>query len=135
MGLSALKELIRAFQYEIDDSGRKTLVQIAENFFGHLEAMRAGIMNNLGAPLAARQLILIAKIFFMCNTLKLLPFLVEKGRIETWVNFLVAMLEYEAPAGSELVAQTTDMDKIEQLDQSDFWKLKGICAKISVKLY
>jgi hypothetical protein len=27
------------------------------------------------------------------------------------------------------------MDEIEALEKTEYWKLKGICAKISVKLY
>jgi len=80
-------------------------------------------------------MIVIAKIFFMLNTLKLLPFLIEPGRLSNWIEFVVAILDSQQDPSSHLVQPTDDMSTIEQLDKSDWWKLKGICAKISVKLY
>jgi hypothetical protein len=36
---------------------------------------------------------------------------------------------------SQLVQMTDDMHMIDSLDRSEWWKLKGICSKISLKLY
>ena len=79
------------------------------------------------------KLIAIAKIFFMCNTLKLLPFLIEEGRLNNWIEFLVSILD-NSPDPS-LCQQTDDLNAIENLDKNDYWVLKGICCKISVKMY
>ena len=69
----------------------------------------------------------------MFNTLKMLPFLVEAGRLDNWIEFVVAILD-STPEPS-LSTQTVDMEAIDRLDNHDQWKLKGICSKISVKIY
>ena len=47
MGLQVLKELVRAFQYEMEDNKRKMLIQIAENFFPILESMMISTIQNI----------------------------------------------------------------------------------------
>ena len=79
------------------------------------------------------KLIAIAKIFYMCNTIKLLPFLIEAGRLDNWIEFLVAILDN--PPDASYCTMTEDLNQIEQLDKTDYWTLKSICCKISVKLY
>lgn len=135
VGLGALKELVRAFQYEIEEDKRKVLNNIAANFFGVLEQNMIATIQDMSHSLHYKKLILIAKIFYMCNTLRLLPFLIEPGRLDNWIEFVVAILENQPAEGDQLVQLTTDMATIDQLDKSDYWNLKGICSKISVKLY
>ena len=78
---------------------------------------------------------LVAKIFYMSNHLKLQPLLLANGRLGVWVNYFVTILEYQQDANSELVVQTASEQQIDMLDKTDWWKLKGICSKISVKLF
>lgn len=80
-------------------------------------------------------LILIAKIFYMCNTMKLQPDLVRPGALQVWIDIFVSILESDQDAASPLVQPTDKADQIEILDKQDWWKLKGICSKISLKLY
>jgi len=92
-------------------------------------------IGNSGDPLQLKIMIGVAKIFYMTNTLKLLPFLIEPDHLNNWLEFVVAILDSQQDAQSTLVQPTDDMSQIEALDKTDWWKLKGICCKISVKLY
>ena len=59
---------------------------LAETFYPQLETTMIKTIQTInGDTEQLRLLVLIAKIFFMSNTLKLLPFLVEAGRLENWV--------------------------------------------------
>lgn len=80
-------------------------------------------------------MILVSKIFHMSNYMKILPCLVQPGRLATWINFFVSILDSQQDATSSLVCQTTSAAEIDQLDKQEWWKLKAICSKISVKLF
>ena len=134
VGLAILKELVRAFMFEVDDP-RKVLVGIAERFFGQLEGIMTTTIGRADSPNQLKLMIGVAKIFQMCNALQLLPFLMEPGRLGNWVEFVVAILDSQQDNSSQLVQLTDDMHLIEQLDKSEWWKLKAICSKISLKLY
>lgn len=71
----------------------------------------------------------------MTNHLKLQPLLMVNGRLGVWINYFVTILDTQQDANSELVAQTGSEKQIDMLDKTDWWKLKGICSKISVKLF
>lgn len=92
-------------------------------------------IQDMSHPLSIKKLILIAKIFFMCNSLSLLPFLTEPGKLDNWIQFIVSILEHQVEPNDPLIQPTDDMNVIEQLDQSDYWQLKATCCRISVKLY
>ena len=78
---------------------------------------------------------IVAKIFYMTNHLKIQPILIPNGRLGAWVNFFVTILDTQQDPSSELVTQTGSEKQIDMLDKTDWWKLKGICSKISVKLF
>lgn len=80
-------------------------------------------------------MILVAKIFYMCNTAKILPMLVEPGAMKNWIDIFVAILDQQPDASSPLVQKTDNLEQIEALDKEEWWKLKAICTKISLKLY
>lgn len=80
-------------------------------------------------------LILICKIFYMCNTMRMLPNLILPNALEQWIGFFVSILESQQDQSSQLVQLTDDNEMIEALDKEEWWKLKGICSKISIKLY
>lgn len=87
------------------------------------------------SPLQFKILILICKIFYMFNTMKLLPDLILQGKLSTWIECFVMILGSEQDASSPLAQKTEDLKTIEGLDKEEWWKLKGICSKISVKLF
>ena len=50
-----------------------------------------------------------------------------------WIDVICGILE--APQNDpNLTAKTDNPDAIAQLDQHEWWQLKGICSKISLKL-
>ena len=134
IGLKTLKELVRALQHEIDNK-RKTLIQIADHTYPLLENIMNATIQNSGSPNQFKIMILVSKIFYMSNYMKVLPFLVQPGKLEIWVNYFASILDSQQDASSSLVAQTTSADEIDQLDKQEWWKLKAICSKISVKLF
>ena len=134
IGLRALKEIVRAFQFEVDEK-RKILVCVAEHFFPTLEAMMQGIISRSDSPNQLQIMILISKIFYMCIHVKLLPFLVEPGKLNNWIEIFAAVLDSQQDPSSHLVQLTDDMSTLAELNNHEWWKLKGICARISVKLY
>ena len=92
-------------------------------------------IGNTQSPNQLTFMILIAKVFYMSNTMKLLPFLAEPGKLCNWIEFITAVLDSQQDKTSHLVQPTDDLQTIENLDKHEWWKLKGICAKISLKLY
>ena len=105
------------------------------SFFEFLEQNMMQTFSDMSHPLSSKKLVIIAKIFYMCNTLNLLPHLIEPDRIDNWIEFVVQVLDHQLPEGDKLIEPTLDMNLIDSLDKSDYWTLKGICSKISVKLY
>jgi hypothetical protein len=69
------------------------LVHIAESFFPVLEGIMMKTIGNSGDPLQLKIMIGVAKIFYMTNTLKLLPFLIEPDHLNNWLEFVVAILD------------------------------------------
>ena len=134
LGLRCLKELVRAFQYEIGKE-QKVLMEVCQQAYPQLENVMNFIVQNTGSPNQFKIMKLVAKIFYMSNHLKLQPLLMVNGRLGVWVNYFVTILEYQQDPSSELVMQTASAQQIDMLDKSDWWKLKGICSKISVKLF
>ena len=130
-----MKEVVRAFQFEVDEK-RKVLFYIAGDFLPILESIMGKTLNDQsGSDLQLKIMIVISKIFFMMNYLKVVPFLIEEDKIQSWIQCFVMILESQQAEGSFLIQQTDDQDQIEQLDNHDWWKLKAICCKISLKLF
>ena len=125
---------MRAFQYEVD-SKRKVLLEIGHTFLPHLQSMMIKYIEKGFSDNQMKILILISKIFYMCNTMKLQPDLVVPGALKTWIDIFVSILDSDQDASSGLIQPTDKADQIEVLDKHDWWKLKGICSKISLKLY
>lgn len=99
IGLRALKELVRAFQYEVD-SKRKTLIEIGHTFLPHLQTMMVKYIEMGMSTNQLTILILISKIFYMCNTLKLQPDLVMPGALKVWIDIFSSILESDQDAAS-----------------------------------
>jgi hypothetical protein len=80
------------------------MIHIAETFFPAIEAIMISTVQDMSQPAQFKLLIAIAKIFHMSNNLRLLPFLVEPGRLDNWVNFVVAVLSNQ-PADCDPLLQ------------------------------
>jgi hypothetical protein len=89
---------------------------------------------STSGPNQLKFMIIIAKIFNFLNNTKIQPCLHPTGCLAPWVNVICGILD--APQDdANLIQKSDDPDTIEKLDQHEWWILKGICAKISVKLY
>lgn len=61
------------------------------------------------------------------------PDLIELGALDPWMTFFKTLLDMQVP--EELTIFNEDKDIIEQRDKSIYWKIKGIAAKISYRLF
>ncbi len=135
VGLKALKELVRAFYHEVEPKNR-VLRKIAQDFLPLLGSiMKSTFEDQSGNEYQLKTMIIVAKIFFMVNYMKIDPSLIETDNIDAWINIFVSILESAQEPTSFLVQPTDDMAQIEMLDNHEWWKLKAICSKIAVKIY
>lgn len=57
----------------------------------------------------------------------------EAGNLDPWVQFFKAILDMECPAN--LSDKTEDFDEINKREKNIFWKLKGITAKLTYRIF
>ena len=60
-------------------------------------------------------------------------FMNNEGKMSPWVALFTQHLEQPLPV--ELITPTEDMHEIEKLNKSPQWKLKGILAQITFRLF
>ena len=133
IGLRALREVVRGLQEELDES-RKPLFALMDRFLPMLERILQISASN-ESPTQLETMILILKIFHLANHLQLLPCMMQMDRLTPWIEFMVNILDVRLPDNDYRQKQTNSTEEIEKLDKEDWWKLKGICCKISLKLY
>lgn len=78
-------------------------------------------------------LYLITKIFYYCNQLYMAPFFAQQHNIDPWMQFFKTLLDKPVP--SHLESFVEEMNEIEQRDKSIQWKLKGIAAKLTYRIF
>ena len=61
------------------------------------------------------------------------PYLMEQGNLDPWVQFFKAILDMDTPA--EIKPQVDDVDEINKREKNIFWKLKGITAKLTYRIF
>ena len=76
---------------------------------------------------------MIAKVFYNSNQLILCPFLQQNNAIAPWMQFFKTLLDNPVPP--ELESQIEDMDEIAERDKTIHWKIKGICAKLTYRIF
>jgi len=67
------------------------------------------------------------------NQLHITPFLREAGALDPWIAFFKTLLDRPLPA--ELDSFVEDMESIQARDKSLHWKIKGMAAKITYRLF
>jgi len=72
-------------------------------------------------------------VFYVGNQLQISPYLMEGDNLDPWVMFFKTILDMECPA--DLSVNTDDQDEICRRDKSIFWKIKGITAKITYRIF
>lgn len=112
VGLRALKELVRAFSCDTDESKKKQINVLGEMFLPHLENMMSLVGQN-GGNCQLTIMILIFKVFYMMNRLEVLSYLTKSGeKIQAWVNYVNGVLSSPVP-DQNLIVMTHNMDEIE----------------------
>lgn len=133
VGLRALREIVRGLQDELDES-RKPLYALMDRFLPVLERI-LGAVAEQGSPTQLETMILVLKIFHLTNYHQLLPCMLKMERLAPWIDFVVSILDSRLDANDVRQVPTNRTVEIEQRDKEDWWKLKAICCKISLKLY
>lgn len=91
------------------------------------------MLGNLDNEIALRILYLICKIFYVSNQLKIAPFLIENGALNPWMLFFKQLLDQ--PIQDHFESVTENSDEIHKRDKSIQWKIKGLAAKITYRLF
>lgn len=61
------------------------------------------------------------------------PYLIVDNNLDPWIAFLKTLMDRPVPAELELFNE--DMSVIEQRDAHIFWKIKGIAAKTTYRIF
>lgn len=131
-GLQGLFALAARFEFELDED-RLPLHEIIKHSFQILGALVSQMMQHKDDPDALYMLHLICKVFYVSNQLQMCPYLMEAGHLDPWVQFFKAILDMECPA--ELATKTDDATEIDRREKHIFWKLKGITAKLTYRIF
>ena len=126
-----MKSLCKKYEYEMDES-RAPLFDILGQTFD----MLGGLVNqviNVESDFALEVLYLVCKIFYTSNQLYLCPFMTENHCLDPWIQFFKSVMDRPAPP--ELESFIEEMHAIEQRDKHIFWKIKGIAARITYRLF
>ena len=76
---------------------------------------------------------MISKIFYVANQIRMCPFLMVEGAIDPWIQFFKTILDRPVP--SEFDSFDENMETIAKRDKSIHWKIKGIAAKCTYRLF
>ena len=63
----------------------------------------------------------------------LAPFLTQGNALDPWFQFFLQLLKLQVP--QELISPTEDMDAISERDKAIQWKIKGMAAKITYRIF
>ena len=132
VGLRALKEVVRASD-ELDTE-RKPLIALMDVFMPRLENLLTKLTNSTGEH-NQEMMILVFKIFLMANRMQLLPMMMDENKAVPWFSLLVSIITKTLTNDDELVVKNSSKVMIEKRDKSDWWKLKGICCKLMLRLF
>jgi importin-7 len=131
-GLQGLFALAARFEFELDED-RLPLHAVIKDSFEILGSLVSQMMQHKDDADALHMLHLICKVFYVSNQLQMCPYLMEAGHLDPWVQFFKAILDMECPP--DLSAQTDDAIEINRREKHIFWKLKGITAKLSYRIF
>lgn len=74
---------------------------------------------------------LVCKVFYVSNQLQVCPFLMEDHNMDPWIQFFKTILDMPTPA--DLRDPTFETEEIQRRDKNIFWKIKGICSKLTYR--
>ena len=58
----------------------------------------------------------------------------KEGALDSWMQFFKTILDLNDPS-NVLEGETENTDEIERRDKTIYWKIKGLVAKITFKLF
>lgn len=131
-GLLALFSLVKKYEYEMEED-RDPLFEIVGQSFPILGSLIDQCLQNTSNETALKILYLICKVFYTSNQLVITPKLTEPGALDPWMTFFKTLLDMKVP--EELCSFNEDKDVIQARDKQIFWKIKGVAAKISYRLF
>ena len=76
---------------------------------------------------------LVCKVFYVSNQLQVCPYLMEDDNLDPWMMLFKTILDMNCP--QELVSPTTITQEIIAKDKHIIWKIKGIAAKITYRIF
>lgn len=131
-GLYGLKGLCKKYEYELEE-GRAPLYNIIAKSFDVLGGLINTLIQNQDNEDALHMLYLICKIFYISNQLYICPFLAQNNTLDPWIQFFKTLMDRPVP--EQLEKFDEDMEVIEQRDKHIIWKIKGISAKATYRLF
>jgi hypothetical protein len=72
-------------------------------------------------------------VFYVGNQLVIAPFLTAEGALDPWLTFFKTLMDM--PLSTELTSFIEDTDLIQARDKCIHWKIKGVAAKITYRLF
>ena len=91
------------------------------------------MINNKENEDALYMLHLICKVFYVSNQMQMCPYLMEVDHLDPWILFFKTILDMECPPALEI--STEDTEEIHRRNKTIFWKIKGITAKITYRIF
>jgi hypothetical protein len=131
-GLQGLFALAARYEFEMDED-RLPLHTIIQESFSVLGSLVNDMINNKENTDALYMLHLVCKVFYVGNQLQISPYLMEGDNLDPWILFFKTILDMECPI--DLRTPTDDQDEIQRRDKSIFWKIKGITAKTTYRIF
>lgn len=131
-GLSGLFALAARYEFEMDEE-REPLFLIINQAFSVLGGLVNDLISHRDNQDALHILHLICKVFYVSNQLQLSPYLMVDNNLDPWIHFFKTILDMPCP--KDLAEPTLDTNEIQRRDKSIFWKIKGIAAKITYRLF
>ena len=131
-GLQALWCLTKKYEFEIEED-REPLFPIMQHALNLIGGIIDTYMGQTENEIALKIMHLVGKCFYNSNQLYLCPFLQEGDALAPWMMFFKTLLDNPLPA--HLESATEEMDDIAERDKSIHWKIKGISAKITYRIF
>lgn len=131
-GLLGLFALTSRYEFEMDED-RIPLFDIIQKSFNRLGELVNQMIANKENEDALFMMHLVCKVFYSSNQLQMCPHLMEENRLDPWIQFFKTILDMEVPAN--LSGATHETEEIIRRDKHIFWKIKGICSKLTYRMF
>lgn len=131
-GLQGLLALASRYEFEFDED-RIPLHEIITASFTKLGELVNLMIQRMDNHDSLALLHLVCKVFYVSNQLQVCPYLMQDDNLDPWMGLFKTILDMPCPA--ELCAHTTVTEQLQEKDKHVFWKIKGIAAKITYRIF